>query len=211
MPQMICGWLPAPSIDRRARLRMTLLSHRLSGPRFALKVASEHAYQRISIRSDNALYSACAVIGSALDPPSSACCPRGAGSRGVRWAAGTRGSPWPAAYVGGARGCPVPAWAPAVSGVRGGPLALAEADSWMILCLHIRSGQQPSPTTLHACPRLEGRPRARHGAGRCSASRASSPGAHVIWRRPVPLDAGKQRPERRSTDGQTILKAASEG
>ena len=153
------------------------------------------------------------MCGNWIGPGSTIQCLLSAGgrSRGVRWAAGTRGSPWPAAYVGGARGCPVPAWPrrSAASGVA--RLALAEADPWMILCLHIRSGQQPSPTTLHACPRLEGRPRARHGAGRCSASRASSPGAHVIWRRPVRLDAGKQRPERRSTDGQTILKAASEG
>ena len=68
-----------------------------------------------------------------------------------------------------------------------------------------------TPTTVHACPRLEGSLGARHGARRCSASRTSSPGAHVIWRRSVRLDAGKQRPERRSDDGQTILRSIQMG
>jgi hypothetical protein len=51
---------------------------------------------------------------------------------------------------------PGPAWPrwSATSGVA--RLALGEADSWMILCLHIQSGRQPSPTTVHAYPRLEG-------------------------------------------------------
>ena len=53
---------------------------------------------------------------------------------------------------------PGPAWPrwSATSGVA--RLALGEADSWMILCLHIQSGRQPSPTTVHAYPRLEGSP-----------------------------------------------------
>ena len=95
------------------------------------------------------------MCGNWIGPGSIIECLLSAGA-GPAVSAGTRGSPWPAAYVRGARGCPVPAWSrwSAASGVA--RLALGEADSWMILCLQIRSGRQPAPTTVLACPRLEG-------------------------------------------------------
>jgi hypothetical protein len=105
------------------------------------------------MRGCHVRYSACAVIG--IGPGSTIECLLSAWA-GPAVSARTRGSPWPAAYVRGTRGCPVPAWSrwSAASGVA--RLALGEAGSWMILCLRIQSGRQPSPTTVHACPRFEG-------------------------------------------------------
>ena len=74
------------------------------------------------------------MCGNWIGPRSTIECLLSAGG-GPAVSAGTRGSPWPAAYVGGTRDCPVPAWPrwSAASGVA--RLALGEADSWMILCL----------------------------------------------------------------------------
>jgi hypothetical protein len=97
---------------------------------------------------------------------------------------------------------------PVVSGIRGARLALAEADSWMILCLQIQSGRQP----LH--PRPCTRVRALRGVlGLATALGGVQAAARPARARMSSGDglSGSIPASNAQNDGQMILKAASEG
>ena len=96
---------PATRMDRtiaptRRKMR-DRRSQRLSSGNFLSSASVDHRH----IPDESARSSACAVIG--IGPGSTIECLLSAWA-GPAVSAGTRGSPWPAAYVRGTRGCPGP-------------------------------------------------------------------------------------------------------